>query len=72
VVQLTDGALQSRSRFATSRTHAQSSMLVWQFAPLKPARQLHEYAPMPLVQVAPFWQGLPAHSSMSCSQLAPV
>jgi hypothetical protein len=47
-------------------------MLVWQFAPLKPARQLHEYAPMPLVQVAPFWQGLPAHSSMSCSQLAPV
>jgi hypothetical protein len=46
-------------------------MLVSQLSPSKPATQLHVYELMPSRQVAPFKQGLPAHSSMLTSQLSP-
>ena len=33
--------------------------------PVNPATQLHAYMLMPSVHVAPFWQGMLAHSSIS-------
>ncbi len=48
-----------------------SSMLVSQFAPEKPAGQLHVYALTPSAQVPPFWHGFDAQSSMLVWQVVP-
>ena len=51
---------------------AQSSMLVSQFAPAKPAGQAQVYDAMPSEQTPPFSHGAVAHSSTLTSQLAPA